>query len=49
MTACEFQVERIAAMDKLDIRDAQHGKAALRAYEALKYFDVEKSSSPYKV
>ena len=49
LTACEFQVERIAAMDKLDIRDAQHGKAALRAYEALKYFDVEKSSSPYKV
>ena len=47
LTACEFQVERIAIMDKLNEQDAQHGKAALQAYEVLKYLDITKSQSPY--
>ena len=47
ITACEFQVERIATMDKLDKQDAQHGRMALKAYKILKDFDVEKSQSPY--
>ena len=47
LTACEFQVERIATMDKLDEQDALHGKVALEAYKALKNMDVEKSKSPY--
>lgn len=29
MTACEFQIELVAAMDKLELQDAQHGQAAL--------------------
>ena len=49
LTACEFQVERIAAMDKLDEKDAQHGKAALQAYEVLQNLDIEKSHSPYTI
>ena len=49
MTACEFQVERIAAVDKIDEQDAQYGQAALQAYDVLKYFDIEKSQSPYTI
>ena len=49
ITACEFQVERIAAIDKLDEKDAQHGQAALEAYQVLKHFDIEKSQSPYTI
>ncbi len=47
ITACEFQVELISKMDKLDEKDAQHGQAALKAYKILKDFDIEKSQSPY--
>ena len=47
MTACEFQVERIAAIDKLDEKDAQHGQAALQAYKVLCHLDITKSQSPY--
>lgn len=47
LTACEFQVERIALMDKLDAQDAKHGKAALQAYTVLQYLDIDKSPSPY--
>ena len=47
ITACEFQVERIANMDKLDEEDAQHGKAAFEAYKVLQHLDIEKSQSPY--
>ena len=49
LTACEFQVERIAAMDKLDQEDASHGQAALRAYNVLKNFELETSKSPYVI
>ena len=49
MTACEFQVERVAMIDKLDEQDAQHGQAALKAYKILKDFDIEKSQSPYTI
>lgn len=47
LTACEFQIERIAIMDKLDLQDAQHGQVALQAYKALKYLDITESQSPY--
>lgn len=47
ITACEFQIERIATIDKLNEQDAQHGQAALKAYKILKDFDIEKSHSPY--
>ena len=49
MTACEFQVERIVAVDKLDEKDAQYGQAELQAYKILKDFDIEKSQSPYTI
>ena len=49
ITACEFQVERIAAMDKLDEKDAQHGQAALEAYQVLRHLDIATSRSPYTV
>ena len=49
MTACEFQVERLAAVDKFDEHDAQHGQAALKAYKILKDFDIEKNQSPYTI
>lgn len=49
LTACEFQVELLASMDKLDEKDAQHGKAALEAYKVLKNLDIEKSQSPYTI
>ena len=49
ITACEFQVERLATIDKFDEQDAQHGQAALKAYKILKDFDIEKSQSPYTI
>lgn len=49
ITACEFQVELISTMEKLDDKDAQHGKMALQAYEVLKNLDITKSQSPYIV
>ena len=49
LTACEFQIELISKMDKLDEKDAQHGKMALQAYRVLQYLDVEKSKSPYTI
>lgn len=49
LTACEFQIERIAVMDKLNEQDAQHGKAALGAYKVLRHFDLIKSQSPYTI
>ncbi len=49
ITACEFQVELVAAMDKLDEKDAQHGQAALQAYAVLKHLDIATSRSPYTI
>lgn len=49
ITSCEFQVERLAAIDKLDEEDAQRGQAALKAYKILKDFDITKSQSPYTI
>lgn len=49
LTACEFQVEFISNMDKLDTQDAQHGRAALQAYQVLQHLDIEKSHSPYVI
>ena len=47
MTACEFQVERIAKNDKLTMQDAEHGKFALRAYKVLRHLSIDQSQSPY--
>ena len=49
LTACEFQIERIATIDKLNEQDAQHGKAALEAYKVLRNLDLIKSQSPYTI
>ena len=49
MTACEFQIERIANIDKLNFQDAQHGQAALQAYKILQHLDIEKNNSPYTI
>lgn len=47
ITACEFQVERIAMMESLTAEDAEHAQTAIRAYNILRYLDIENSSSPY--
>ena len=47
MTACEFQIERIAMIDNLSKQDAEYGKTALTAYKVLQKLDIEKSLSPY--
>lgn len=49
ITACEFQVELISKMNKLDEKDAEHGQDALKAYKVLQYLDIEKNQSPYTV
>lgn len=49
MTACEFQIERIAMMDHLSAEDAEHAQTAIKAYNVLKYLDIEKSTSPYTI
>ena len=49
LTACEFQVEIISKIGKLNEKDAQHGQAALKAYKILKNLDVEKSQNPYTI
>ena len=49
ITACEFQVELIANMDKLDEKDAQYGQAALQAYQVLRHLDIATSQSPYTI
>ena len=49
ITACEFQVELIADMEKLNEKDAQHGQAALEAYQMLRHLDIATSRSPYSI
>lgn len=49
ISACEFQVELLASMDKLDEKDARHGQMALNAYKVLRHLDIEKSQSPYTI
>lgn len=49
ITSCEFQIELIANMDKLDEKDAQHGQVALKAYEVLRHLDIATSRSPYTI
>lgn len=43
MTACEFQIERIAMMDNLSAEDAEHAQTAIKAYNVLKHLDLEKA------
>lgn len=47
MTACEFQIERIAMIENLSKQDAEYGKTALTAYKVLQKLDLENSLSPY--
>lgn len=47
ITACEFQIERIAMIDDLSEKDAEHAQTAIKAYHILKHFDLETSHSPY--
>ncbi|MBQ3443932.1 MAG: radical SAM protein [Selenomonadaceae bacterium] len=49
ITACEFQIELLAAMDKLNEQDAQHGQTALQAYQVLRHLDITKSHNPYTI
>lgn len=49
LTACEFQIELLATMDRFQKEDAQHGEAALQAYKILQNLDIEKNQSPYTV
>ena len=49
LTSCEFQVELIASMNKLNAKDAHHGKVALNAYKVLRHLDIIKSHSPYTI
>lgn len=47
MTACEFQIERIAMMDSMTAEDAEHAQTAIKAYSVLRHIDMEHSESPY--
>ena len=47
LTACEFQIERIAMLENLTKEDAEHAKMALDAYAYLKDFDIASDTSPY--
>ena len=49
MTACEFQIERIAMINHLSAEDAEHAQTAIKAYNVLKHLDLEKSVSPYVI
>lgn len=49
LTACEFQVELLASMDKFDDKDAQYGLASLQAYKVLRHLDITKSQIPYTI
>lgn len=49
MVATEFQVERIAALDRLEKEDAEYAHAALSAYHILKSMNIEKNQSPYMI
>ena len=49
MTACEFQIERIAMINHLSTEDAEHAQTAIKAYNVLKHLDLEKSVSPYVI
>lgn len=49
LTACEFQIERIAMIDSLSAEDAEHAQAAIRAYKILKELELGVSESPYQI
>ena len=49
ITSCEFQVERIANIDKLNEKDMQRGIVALKAYKVLRHLDITTSQSPYTI
>lgn len=48
LTACEFQIERIAMMESLTPEDAEHAQSAIRAYGILKNLDITTSCAPYR-
>lgn len=49
LTACEFQVERLAMKPYLTQEDAEHAQVAIKAYEILKKIDLDTAISPYIV
>lgn len=49
MTACEFQIERLAMVDTLSAEDAKHAQTAVKAYSILKRLNIEMSKSPYQI
>ncbi len=49
LTACEFQIERIAMIGTLTAQDAEHAQSALKAYKVLKELELGVSESPYKL
>lgn len=49
ITACEFQIERLALMETLSQEDAEYGKTAMDAYQVLKELDLEMAKSPYTI
>ena len=49
MTACEFQIERIAMIDNLSADDAEHAQTAITAYNVLRKIDFDNDRSPYQI
>lgn len=49
LTACEFQIERLAKMVSLEPLDAKYAKAALQAHAILRQLDFQRSNSPYSI
>lgn len=49
MTACEFQIERIAMIDNLSAEDAEHAQTAITAYNVLRELNLDESKSPYQI
>lgn len=47
VTACEFQIERIAMIEYLSAEDAEHAQTAITAYKVLNEIDLNKNRAPY--
>lgn len=47
VTACEFQIERIAMIESLSAEDAEHAQTAITAYKVLNEIDLNKNRAPY--
>ncbi len=47
LTACEFQIERLAMLPSLTKEDAEHAQVAIEAYHILKQINPQTATSPY--